>query len=174
MKVYSPLHTKQNSKNDEYYTTPLIANYFIDVLRGTSHKRILEPFYGSGRLSNYLIDAGREVIGHKGLDFFSEECAILAGKCDIIVSNPPFTKKWEVFERLLEFKKPFIMLIPINSLNTIRFKELFSKRDDIAIALPPRRLAFENAKTGEINTCSFGCCFLCCATDHKGSLHFIQ
>lgn len=35
---------------------------------------------------------------------------------DIIVSNPPFSKKDEVLKRLYELDKPFAVLLPLNSL----------------------------------------------------------
>lgn len=47
-----------------------------------------------------------------GQDFFKYEPA----KWDIIVSNPPFSLKDKVLERLYSFRKPFAILLPLNSL----------------------------------------------------------
>ena len=54
-----------------------------------------------------------------GQDFFTYE----PDKWDIIVSNPPFSNKDKVLERLYSFEKPFAILLPLNSLQgKTRFK----------------------------------------------------
>lgn len=45
-------------------------------------------------------------------DFFTYE----PSEWDIIVSNPPFSIKDKVLERLYSFNKPFAILLPLNSL----------------------------------------------------------
>lgn len=47
-----------------------------------------------------------------GQDFFKYEPDVW----DIIVSNPPFSLKDKVLERLYLFNKPFAILLPLNSL----------------------------------------------------------
>lgn len=54
-----------------------------------------------------------------GQDFFKYE----PDDYDIIVSNPPFTIKDKILERLYELEKPFAILLPLNSLQgQSRFK----------------------------------------------------
>ena len=48
----------------------------------------------------------------EGQNFFEYE----PEKWDIIVSNPPFSVKDKVLERLYSFNKPFAILLPLNSL----------------------------------------------------------
>ena len=47
-----------------------------------------------------------------GQDFFEYE----PEQWDIVVSNPPFSVKDKVLERLYSFNKPFAILLPLNSL----------------------------------------------------------
>lgn len=47
-----------------------------------------------------------------GKDFFEYE----PDDYDIIISNPPFSKKDEVIERLYALNKPFMILLPLNTL----------------------------------------------------------
>lgn len=47
-----------------------------------------------------------------GQDFFKYE----PERWDLIVSNPPFSLKDKVLERLYSFQKPFAVLLPLNSL----------------------------------------------------------
>ena len=56
-----------------------------------------------------------------GQDFFEYE----PKDYDLIISNPPFSKKDDVLKRLQELGKPFAMLLPINSIQGARrFKYL--------------------------------------------------
>lgn len=48
----------------------------------------------------------------EGQDFFEYE----PEHWDLIVSNPPFSIKDKVLERLYSFNKPFAVLLPLNSL----------------------------------------------------------
>lgn len=48
----------------------------------------------------------------EGKDFFNYE----PDNWDIIVSNPPFSIKDQILERLYSFHKPFAILLPLNSL----------------------------------------------------------
>lgn len=45
-------------------------------------------------------------------DFFHFE----PDEWDILVSNPPFSKKNEVLKRAFAFQKPFALLLPVNSI----------------------------------------------------------
>lgn len=44
---------------------------------------------------------------------------------DIIISNPPFTKKKNIFERALSFDKPFALIAPLTWLNDSAVPKLF-------------------------------------------------
>lgn len=48
----------------------------------------------------------------EGKDFFNYE----PDNWDIIVSNPPFSIKDQILERLYSFHKPFAILLPLNSI----------------------------------------------------------
>lgn len=65
--------------------------------------------------SSRLKECGFDVISthiDKGQDFFEYE----PKEWDLIVSNPPFSLKDKVLERLYSFNKPFAILLPLNSL----------------------------------------------------------
>lgn len=73
-----------------------------------------------------------------GKDFFNYE----PKEYDIIVSNPPFTKKDEVIKRLYELKKPFAILLPLNSLQGISRYEYF--KHGIQLLTFDKRIAFHS------------------------------
>ena len=59
-----------------------------------------------------------------GQDFFKYEPD---SHYDIIVSNPPFSKKDKILNRLDELNKPFAILLPVNSLQGKKRYEIFKK-----------------------------------------------
>ncbi len=76
-----------------------------------------------------------------GLDFFAYE----PPEYDCIVSNPPFTQKDRVLKRLYELEKPFAVLLPLNSLQSVDRYEYFSK--GIQILAFDKRIAFHSPQS---------------------------
>ena len=100
-----------NSGNDEFYT-PLYAITPIEkYLKRNS--TIWCPFDTEQSLFvKYFRKMGHTVIAthiQNGTDFF--DCDI--PDCDYIISNPPYSVKGKVFERLFEIGKPFAMLVGV-------------------------------------------------------------
>ena len=99
------------SKNDEFYT-PL---YAIKPIEKYLKKRstIWCPFDKDESIFvRYLKKRGYKVINthiENGEDFFKIEVP----KCDYIISNPPYSLKTEVLERLFSINKPFAMLMGV-------------------------------------------------------------
>ena len=57
----------------------------------------------------------------EGQDFFRYE----PENWDILVSNPPFSKKDEVLKRAFSFNKPFALLLPVNSIQSKKRFEIW-------------------------------------------------
>lgn len=74
-----------------------------------------------------------------GQDFFTYE----PKKWDIIVSNPPFTGKRQIFERALSFNKPFALIAPNTWWNDAAPHHLF-KDKDLQILSFNKRMKFLN------------------------------
>lgn len=74
----------------------------------------------------------------EGQDFFEFE----PNEWDIIVSNPPFSVKDKVLERLHSFNKPFAILLPLNALQGKTRYEYF--KDGIQILSFDARVCYHN------------------------------
>ena len=74
-----------------------------------------------------------------GLDFFQYE----PDDYDVIVSNPPFSKKDSVLKRLYELDKPFAILLPLNSMQGQKRCELFIKHG-IQVLTFDKRISYHN------------------------------
>ena len=102
-----------NSGNDEFYT----PRYAVKPLLGyvPEGAKVWCPFdTDSSLIVDELSAHGCEVKNtHLGTghDFFAHY-----EECDFIISNPPYSLKNEVLERLFDLKRPFAMLLGVAGL----------------------------------------------------------
>lgn len=125
------------NKNDEYYTPAYAVFPILKHLKPNStiwcpfdkdFSKFVEVFESNGHsvIHTHIED---------GYDFFDVDIP----KCDYIISNPPYSLKTEVFEKLYEIGKPFAMLINFQGIfdNKKRF-ELFKNNFVEMLWINPR------------------------------------
>ncbi|WP_188069003.1 sugar-phospahte nucleotidyltransferase [Brevibacillus brevis] len=129
-----------NSGNDEFYTPEYAIKPLFNYIKPNS--TIWCPFDEEQSLFVKLFrEEGHEVIAthiNTGTDFFN--CEIPS--CDYVISNPPYSRKGEVLQRLFDIGKPFAMLIGVVGLfeSQKRF-EMFAN-NDFEILYMNRRVAY--------------------------------
>lgn len=74
-----------------------------------------------------------------GQDFYADD----PDNWDIIVSNPPFTKKADIFKRALSFNKPFALIMTNTWLNDSAPKKLFMEKQ-LQLLMFDNRMRFRN------------------------------
>jgi hypothetical protein len=147
---------------DDEYMTPKSAWEQIKKFIPTD-KVIWESCYGDGKSGQYLREMGFEVI-HEEIDFFTEN------EGEIIITNPPFSCKAKVFERLKELDKPFILILPISTISKKYYIDYFASRCQIII--PPKRIQF--VKNGEQTSRSwFDVIYICYKMNLPQQLNYI-
>jgi hypothetical protein len=140
-------------KKDDDYTTPKEVWESIKTYI-PPNKVIWEAFFFDGKSGEYLRELGFNVI-HEPIDFFKEN------RGDIIVSNPPFSLKMKVLQRLKELDKPFILLLPASTLGTKTLQKLYG--NDIQLIIPKGRISYiKNGKaTNSVWFATFFYCYKC-------------
>ena len=157
---------KLEFNNDDQYNTS------ADIWQMISHlipkNKIIWEAFMLGNTSSQSVEIlrsmGHNVIGHHTIDFFKEDFG------DIIVSNPPYSIKKKIFQRLAELDKPFILVLPISTITKQFLKVL--ERDKLQMIVPSKRMQFEKAGV-ELSRCWFDCCFLCYKINLERDITFI-
>lgn len=128
------------SGNDEFYT-PLYAILPI-VKHLKPFSKIWCPFdTEDSNFVKYFRSVGHKVIAthiFTGTDFF--DCEV--PECDYIISNPPYSLKTEVLERLFAIGKPFAMLVGVVGLFESQKRFDLFKGHDFEIMYFNRRVAY--------------------------------
>lgn len=138
--------------NDEYYTPSILVKPILEYVKPNSV--VWCPFDTED--SEFVIalkERGFKVIyTHiwNGEDFFD----IPVPECDCIISNPPFSKKLDVFKRLYEIGKPFAMVCPLTSLNYQNVGTFFLDKD-LQLLIVDKKISFDG------NTSSFNSSYFC-------------
>jgi len=131
------------SQNDEFYTPEYAIKPLIKYVSGFGlYLHIWCPFDTvESNFYKLLVADGNMVIAtHKdtGIDFFNCDVPI----CDCIVSNPPYTKKFEVLERLFWIGKPFAMLVGIVGLFESKKRFNMFKNNQFEIMYFDKRISY--------------------------------
>ena len=132
------------SNDDELYTPEILVRPIIPYLSARGFSRIWCPFdYEDSEFVLCLREAGFSVIfGHidTGLDFFN----CVPPECDCIVSNPPFSKKMPVFQRLHEIGLPFAIIMCLPCLNYQEVGSFFYESGiQLQLLIPDKRISFD-------------------------------
>lgn len=147
------LNTNSFNEKDEYYTPAILVKPILKYLKPNS--TIWCPFDTEN--SEFVIllkEAGHKVIYSHiwlGQDFFNY---VPNEDYDYIISNPPFTKKLEVFKRLYELNKPFAMICGLPILNYQEIGEFFLDKE-LQLLIVDKKVSFDG------NTASFNNSYFC-------------
>ncbi len=151
--------------NDDEYNTPRELWENVKSFLPSKDKIVWEAFYGNGKSGNILSDLGCTVI-QSDVDFFDDNSHIIE-KCDLIISNIPFSIKKDVLKRLKEIDKPFMIIMPSSTMFTQYLREIFS--NELQIILPKNRMHFEKNGT-VLRRTSFDSCYYCYKMNLKNDI----
>lgn len=134
------LAVKNLSKNDEWYTPRHAVEIILPYIPDGA--TVWCPFdLPSSQYVHVFGGGGKSVIhSHitEGKDFFLWE----PEQYDCIISNPPYSKKDAVFERLFSLGKPWAMLVPANGLFDSKARFSMFSHHGIQLLVPDGRTKF--------------------------------
>ena len=145
--------------NDECYTPAYAVRALIPHLEKFRGGTIWCPFDDeSSNFVNILKEEGFNVIrSHisEGQDFYTHEPL----EWDVMVSNPPFTNKRQIFERALYLGKPFALIMSNTWLNDAAPKQIF-KNATLQLLMFEERMKFLN-QDNSVNKITFSSSYFC-------------
>lgn len=155
---------KRNNWNrkDEYYTPVILVKAILPHIIGEPQETTIWcPFDTEKSEFVRILRERRYNVVHShiwdGKDFFKYEPD---EEYDYIISNPPFTKKLEVFKRLFSLGKPFAMVMGLPILNYQEVGDFFLKYQEnnqrLQLLIVNKKVSFDG------NTASFNNSFFCC------------
>lgn len=128
------------SQNDEFYTPKYAIQPIIEFIKpesiiwcpfDTKDSLFVKTFKENGLnvIHSHIFD---------GTDFFNCEIP----QCDYIISNPPYSIKYEVFNRLFEINKPFAMLVGVVGLFESQKRFNLFKNNKFEILYMNKRISY--------------------------------
>lgn len=123
---------------------------------------VWEPAAGEGLMAAGLRRlCGNQVVQTditRGVDFFETNITKLGVDC--IITNPPFSTKYDWLERCYELNKPFALLMPVDVIAAAQAQHLFQRRG-IQIVLMDKRVNFKMPNKGWAGSADFSVEWFC-------------
>lgn len=134
----------RDKPNNMYYTPDYAMDFIYDYVR--SFKRVWEPCCGYGHMVRYFEARDHQVTGtdiHQGSEFDFYTYAPPPESYDIIITNPPFQKKYETIIRLFELGKPFAVLLPTIILDSNPIRRILKEHvGEWGFVMPNRKINY--------------------------------
>ena len=144
--------TKKKDTCDDYFTSKEIwesINKYIP-----KDKIIWEAFYHKDSPSpSALRELGCKEVISVDEDFFKVNYG------DVIISNPPYSCKKKVFERLRQINKPFVLILPSSTITKAFFRQTGFARE-VGIVVSSKRMHFIKG-THQTTRCWYDTIFVC-------------
>ena len=160
MKEFSQ-QVKQSINGDEYYTPQNAVDMIVPYIVRSGYKNVWCPFdKADSRFVTTLKDKGFSVkYGHieTGQDFFEYQ----EPQGEIVVSNPPFSKRAMIFEKLYGWDIPFALIINFNGLFDSRKRVDLFRQHRVEMLVPRGRMKFYHRDKGSLNSPNFQSVYIC-------------
>lgn len=140
--------------NDDYrtprYLVSCLDTFIFDFMQRHNINRKLVvycPFdTEESEYVRYFKENGAEVIHgdiKTGQDFFENPIP----ECDLVVSNPPFSRKREIFSKLFAANVPFALLMNLQAMQYQEMGQLFfeeqQRTEAIQFIIPDKKVSFD-------------------------------
>ena len=158
---------KAYNVQDDYHTPPMLVNLLLPYIKDYFESRdsrgihtIYCPFdTEDSEYVRILQKAGYKVIYgsiETGQDFFEKP---IPPEAELVISNPPFSKKLEVMRKCVNARVPFVLLMNMMAVNYQEIGLFFAslhKGEKIQFIIPDKKVSF-NGKTSSF--CSGYVCY---------------
>lgn len=151
----------KQTATDEWYTPAEYVRWIIPYLRVKGYQNILCPW--DTEESNFVKVLSAEGFNvtyshiHTGTDFYEIDNF---ADYDAVVSNPPFSQRTAVLQRLFESEVPFAIILDFNGMFDNRQRWELFKNHDFTMLVPCGRMKFFNSSQQTASP-MFQCVYVC-------------
>ena len=140
-----------NGGGDEQYTPRGGVEILLPHIQHLKNKIIWCPFdKEDSEFVKVFQENGFKVI-YSHIEYLEDFFTYEPPEWDVIISNPPYKNKRAFWERCLDLKKPFALLLPLNILSDSVINVTMKERErQLQLLIPSRRMRFYNKVTGEV------------------------
>lgn len=152
---------KQSINGDEYYTLQNSVDMIVPYIFRGGYKSVWCPFdkADSNFVKTFEANGLTVKYGHieTGQDFFT----YTEPQAEIVVSNPPFSKRDKIFERLYEWDIPFALIMNFNGLFDSKKRSDIFRQHRVEMLVPRGRMKFYHREKGILNSPNFQSVYVC-------------
>ena len=143
---------KENPETADLYITQVEdIEVLIPCISEFKDSTIYDPCCGTGVYGEVLRKHGFEKViesdlyfGENRLDFLDRDAII--PEYDIIITNPPYNKKYKFLKKLYELGKPFAVLLPFDTASYVACGSLFDRYGVTIMLIFPRPFFMHKGK----------------------------
>ena len=137
-------------REDEFYPTPFECYNKLPI-DWSLFATALEPCKGDGRLVTFLEEKGVPCEWAElslGIDYFAKDY-----KVDLILTNPPFSKALQFFNKAIKEANTVIMLQRLNYLGSQKRKDWWQTNEPTSLFILSNRPSFTGKGTDSTEYC---------------------
>lgn len=132
------------SPKDEWESPAWVWTELISFLN-LKGKHVWEPFVGKARTNVDAISATGNSVIVTETNFFKTPTP---AQCDVVMSMPMWSRKYDVVDACFATGKPFVLLLPVLAIGTQKFADTMRKNNKMLnFIFPSRRINFVDHKT---------------------------
>jgi hypothetical protein len=128
-----------NFYSDEWYTDQQTVELCISLLNPKPRSVVLCPYDSDKSLFVKELKEREFVVLH-GMQNFLDQWY----HADYIMTNPPFSIKDAVIERVYQMKIPSLLLLPIDSLGGVKRHAMYKEHGHPTVYIPTKRIKYYN------------------------------
>jgi hypothetical protein len=140
-----------NIYSDEWYTTQDVVDIAIKLLDPEPNSLVLCPFDSEHSLFVKTLEAMEHTVIY-GIDDFIEGQFRL---CDYIITNPPFSMKDKVIQKVYEYGVKSVLVMPLDALGGVKRHSMYKEYGYPSVYIPSRRISYIGAEENVIKGPSF-------------------
>jgi len=127
------------TRTDEWYTDQDIVDKCLEILDAPQSSTILCPFDSDESKFVQTLKARGFTVIYGITDFIDSEQNY---ECDYIVTNPPFSLKDQIIERVFKYGKRTVLVLPLDTMGGKARRKLFKEYEFPQIYVPEGRVSY--------------------------------